>query len=248
MQHQRVSSINKFISFLTLINTSIFISKNDININIPINITYWILKLSKDIFKWIYAISLFNENKILFALLFLPPVLKYIFISIFALRRFKINFRGNNPLIILIIIILLIESFYELPIHFIFPVNKIYLHTNYYRIYDMKKDMMTNIVIECVECSVLFVYLIYYFAFGKFHYSAVVLIIILCFNLFFFFEAFIYYKYLIVSKELQKAKNERRDTTSSQKQFEELKEQEVKIQEFRHETQNSKASINNIGI
>ena len=248
MHHQRVSSINKFISFLTLINTSIFISKNDININIPINITYWILKLSKDIFKWIYAISLFNENKILFALLFLPPVLKYIFISIFALRRFKINFRGNNPLIILIIIILLIESFYELPIHFIFPVNKIYLHTNYYRIYDMKKDMMTNIVIECVECSVLFVYLIYYFAFGKFHYSAVVLIIILCFNLLFFFEAFIYYKYLIVSKEPQKEKNQRRDTTSSQKQFEELKEQEVKIQEFRHETQNSKASINNIGI
>lgn len=73
MHHQRVSSINKFISFLTFINTSIFISKNDININIPINITYWILKLAKDIFKWIYAISLFNENKILFGLLFLPP-------------------------------------------------------------------------------------------------------------------------------------------------------------------------------
>ena len=111
----------------------------------------------------------------------------------------------------------------------------------------MKKDMMTNIIIECVECSVLFVYLIYYFAFGKFHYSAVVLIVIISFNLFFFIEAFIYYKYLIVSKEPQKVKTEKRDTTSSQKQFEELKEQEVKIQEFRHETQNSKASINNIG-
>lgn len=243
---------NSLTSLVCLVNSNVYVSKDAKSINYPINCSYWIMKLAKDIFKWIYAISLFQEDKVLFCLLFIAPFFKFFFISTYALKRFKVNFRGNKILIIIIILILLIESFYELPVHFIFPVNRIYLHTNYYRIYDITKNASTNIYIELCESTVLMVYLIWYFAFGKFHYSAVVLIIINVFNLFFFIFSFLYFCFFQTKHEMDekeketKLKNKIKEAINSkdeEKRFFDLKEQEVKVVGGRQETISSKAQI-----
>lgn len=177
---------------ITTIVLSVFIPKKNFLDHYGINVTFWVIKLGKDIFTWIYAISLFSENKILFALLFFPPFFKYLFISLGSLRRFKKNFR-SNPLILLIILLLIVESFYELPIHIIFPLNKIYLHSNYYRNYDKRETTSINNLIEITEDFILLIYLVYFFSFGKFHYSAVVLIILDVFCLITFILFVIYF-------------------------------------------------------
>lgn len=232
-------------SLVCFVNSNVYVSKDAREVDYPINCSYWIMKLAKDIFKWIYAISLFKEDKVLFCLLFIAPFFKFLFISTYSLKRFKVNFRGNKILIIIIILILLIESFYELPVHFIFPVNRIYLHTNYYRIYDMIKNASTNIYIELCESTVLMIYLIWYFAFGKFHYSAVVLIIINFFNLLFFIFSFLYFCFFQTKKEtdekvkktnLKNKIKEAIEHKDEEKRFFELKDQEVKVVGGREET------------
>lgn len=177
----------------SLLYRSVFIGKEDPYPNYPLNICYWVLKIGKDIFKWIYSVSLLKENKALFILLFISPVLKYILIGLGSLDRFKKNFYRIKVLILFIIILLIIEAFFELPNHFLFQVNKIYLHTNYYRIYDIRERALRNILIEIVESFVVFGFIIYYFIYGKFHYSALVTIILVTLELAFFFYAFIFY-------------------------------------------------------
>ena len=197
---------NKLEKYSLLFN-SIFIEKEKI-INYYLNIFYWFIKTFKDIFKWIYAISLLKKNKTLFILLFLPPFFKFIFISLTSLNRFKRNFHRLLYLMSFMVILLLIESFCELPIHIIFPLNKIYVHTNYYRIYDLRECISFNINIEIIENFILLLYSINYFTAGKFHYSAVIILILSFFSFCFFVYAKVFYCLLKTTIRKEKSNNE----------------------------------------
>ena len=116
-----------------------------------VNAFFWIFLIIKVTFEWIFSIHEYKKNKLLFVILILTVFMKFILISLGSLERFKKRFYKNYPLITFIIILLLIECFIELPIYCLFPVNKIYLHTNYYRIYDVKERIDTYLAIEILE-------------------------------------------------------------------------------------------------
>lgn len=204
---------------LLFLYRSIYIGKDDdYYLSYPLNILYWCIKIGKDVFKWIYSVSLIKKNISLFILLFLSPLLKFIFISLGSIDRFKKNFYRIKILLILIVILLLIESFFELPVHFLFPINKIYKHTNYYRIYDLRERLFHNVLIEIFENLLLFGYLIYYFNNGKFHYSAVIEIIFVILNIIFFiYSLFIYCFY--DKFEIQKKRHQRHLDMEKNKYF-----------------------------
>ena len=211
----------------SLLFKSVFKRKEAI-ISYPLNILYWLIKPFKDIFKWIYAISLFKKNKALFFLLFLSPFFKFIFISLGSLYRFKKNFYSLLYLMLFILILLLIECFCELPIHIIFPLNKIYIHTNYYRIYDLRERASFNINIEIIENFILLLYSIIYFTAGKFHYSAVIILIFSFLNICFFIYAKLFYCLFntVVKKENN---NNEILTLENSKEFNKLEDKENKV-------------------
>ena len=136
-----------------------------------VNAFFWIFLIIKVTFEWIFSIHEYKKNKLLFVLLILTVFMKFILISLGSLERFKKRFYKNYPLITFIIILLLIECFIELPIYCLFPVNKIYLHTNYYRIYDVKERIDTYLAIEILENFIFFFYIIKSFINGNLHYS-----------------------------------------------------------------------------
>ena len=192
---------------------SIFIGLETENYDSATNAFFWIFLTIKIVFQWIFAIHEFKTNKLLFILLFIPPFAKFILISLGSLERFKKLFYKNYPLIIFIIILLIIECFYELPIHCLFPVNRIYMHTNYYRIFDLKERIDTYLGIEIIESFALFIYIINSFIKGKVHYSSVILFIFLFIFLSFFIYAESYYRcvdiYYIESKIDEKQRQKR---------------------------------------
>ncbi len=192
---------------------SIFIGLETENYDSATNAFFWIFLTIKIVFQWIFAIHEFKSNKLLFILLFIPPFAKFILISLGSLERFKKLFYKNYPLIIFIIILLIIECFYELPIHCLFPVNRIYMHTNYYRIFDLKERIDTYLGIEIIESFALFIYIINSFIKGKVHYSSVILFIFLFIFLSFFIYAESYYRcvdiYYIESKIDEKQRQKR---------------------------------------
>ena len=192
---------------------SIFIGLETEDYDSATNAFFWIFLTIKIAFQWIFAIHEFKTNKLLFILLFIPPFAKFILISLGSLERFKKLFYKNYPLIIFIIILLIIECFYELPIHCLFPVNRIYIHTNYYRIFDLKERIDTYLGIEIIESFALFIYIINSFIKGKVHYSSVILFIFLFIFLSFFIYAESYYRcvdiYYIESKIDEKQRQKR---------------------------------------
>ena len=192
---------------------SIFIGLETEDYDSATNAFFWIFLTIKIAFQWIFAIHEFKTNKLLFILLFIPPFAKFILISLGSLERFKKLFYKNYPLIIFIIILLIIECFYELPIHCLFPVNRIYMHTNYYRIFDLKERIDTYLGIEIIESFALFIYIINSFIKGKVHYSSVILFIFLFIFLSFFIYAESYYRcvdiYYIESKIDEKQRQKR---------------------------------------
>ena len=159
-----------------------------------VNAFFWIFLIIKVTFEWIFSIHEYKKNKLLFVLLILTIFMKFILISLGSLERFKKRFYKNYPLITFIIILLLIECFIELPIYCLFPVNKIYLHTNYYRIYDVKERIDTYLAIEILENFIFFFYIIKSFINGKLHYSSIILLIFLIIFLIFFLYAEIYFR------------------------------------------------------
>lgn len=232
----------------SLLYNSVFIGK-DSKIEIySLNIAYWTVKLLKDIFKWIYAISLFNKDKILFILLFIPPLFKYILISLGSLDRFKKNFYRRFIVIFLIGFLLLIESFIELPIHVIFPINKIYMHTNYYRIYDLRERILINSIIELIEGIAILGYLIYYFGNGKFHYSAVITIILVVFCLLFFVYTLFFYC-LVDKKNIRKIREVRHKIMERRKIDIYYNGEDLNISEIRNKiSEKDEISTINIGV
>lgn len=173
---------------------NIFIGVETQHYDSAINAFYWIFLTIKVIFQWIFTSHEYKKNKLLFVLLLISPVMKFILISLGSLERFKKRFYKNYPVITFIIILLLIECFNELPIHCLFPVNKIYLHTNYYRVYDVKERIDIYLGIELFENFILFFYIINSFINGKLHYSSIILFLFLVIFLVFFLYSEIYYR------------------------------------------------------
>lgn len=227
---------------MNFIYKNVFIGKDE-KFNYSFNILYWFFKIFKEIFKWIYSVSLFSENKTLFALCFIAPIFKFIFISIQNIIAFKTNFRGNTPFIIISVFILIIESFFELPIHLMCPVNKIYLHTNYYRIYDKKISSTINNNLEGIECLVLLGFLLWYFCFGKFHYSAVVLIILVIPLVGFYIGAKVFFCcYEAIPEDDNDKNKDNKYSDGNKNQMKESKGLNVNIEEYQNVTQISDKS------
>ena len=185
---------NNKISKFGFLYKSIFIGLETEHYDSATNAFFWIFLTIKIVFQWIFAIKEYKTNKLLFILLFIPPFAKFILISLGALERFKKLFYKNYVLIIFITILLIIECFYELPIHCLFPVNRIYMHTNYYRIFDLKERIDTYLGIEIIESFGLFLYIINCFINGKVNYSSVILFIFLIIFLTFYIYAEAYYR------------------------------------------------------
>lgn len=69
----------------------------------------------------------------------------------------------------------MLECFFELPIHLILPVNIVYLHTNYYKIYDSAQHRQTQIFFELYENAILLGFLFTSTFFGNENLSAAVI-------------------------------------------------------------------------
>ena len=210
---------NNKISKFGFLYQSIFIGLETEHYDSAINAFFWIFLITKVAFQWIFAVHEFKTNKLLFILLFIPPFTKFILISLGSLERFKKLFYKNYPLIIFIIILLIIECFYELPIHCLFPVNRIYMHTNYYRIFDLKERIDTYLGIEIIESFGLFIYIINSFINGKFHYSSIILFIFLLIFLTFFIYAESYYRCVDIVNVQSKIDEKQRQKRENPKEY-----------------------------
>ena len=73
-----------------------------------INITFWIVLITKNILKWLFAFLVVEINKtLLIVILFVPPLLKIIIVGLRSLLNFKNKFRRFS-----FIIFMLVESNY----------------------------------------------------------------------------------------------------------------------------------------
>jgi hypothetical protein len=129
------------------------------------NSAYWLLLITKNILKWYYAVILMlgtTKNYGLFVILFISPMLKLLSISLGNIYKFSKLFK-NKIVILIMSLFLLIESFVELPVHFLFPQNHIYLHSNYFKIYDIQKYRQVEILTELFENSMIIIFLYYSF-------------------------------------------------------------------------------------
>ena len=210
---------NNKISKFGFLYQSIFIGLETEHYDSAINAFFWIFLITKVAFQWIFAVHEFKTNKLLFILLFIPPFTKFILISLGSLERFKKLFYKNYPLIIFIIILLIIECFYELPIHCLFPVNRIYMHTNYYRIFDLKERIDTYLGIEIIESFGLFLYIINCFINGKVNYSSVILFIFLIIFLTFYIYAEAYYRCVDIVNVQSKIDEKQRQKRENPKEY-----------------------------
>jgi hypothetical protein len=125
------------------------------------NSAYWILLITKNILKWYYASILMlglSKNYGLFIILFISPILKLLSISLGNIYKFSKLFK-NRIVILFMSLFLLVENFIELPVHFLFPQNHVYLHTNYFKIYDIQKYRQIEIITELFENTMIIIFL-----------------------------------------------------------------------------------------
>jgi hypothetical protein len=143
---------------------NIFFNKETYNYDEFTNASYWIILMTKNILKWIFAVQLFEDkNYSLFFLLFIIPVFKFLAIGLGNIFKFKKSFR-INLVITIMVVISIFECFIELPSHYFFPTNHIYLHTNYYKIYDLGKYRQLEVFTELLENVIIFIYLFFAFS------------------------------------------------------------------------------------
>lgn len=127
------------------------------------------------------------------------------------------------------------------------PVNKIYLHTNYNRVYDKQVSSAININLEGIECLMLLGFLLWYFIFGKDHYSAIVLIVLVIPLVVFNIGAKVFYCCYEVAPEDDHGKEKDNTKTNynnndNSNQVKELRDMSNSINqgyEYRHVTINS---------
>jgi hypothetical protein len=127
-----------------------------------VNISYWLVLIVKNVFKWMYAVSLLSDkNFALVVILLICPMLKFILIGLGNIYKFRQNFR-RPVFVVFIVIIILLESFFEMPIHILFPKNHLYLNTNYYKIYDLMKYRQVEIFTEILENFIIFLFILFF--------------------------------------------------------------------------------------
>jgi hypothetical protein len=100
-------------------------------------------------------------------------------------------------------IILLIESFLELPMHFLFSKNQVYLHTNYFKIYDIQKYRQVEVLTNLFENSMVMIFLYFNFTKGE-ETITVVHILTLVFTLvmlIYFILAEFYFTFFIIEEQ-----------------------------------------------
>ena len=103
-----------------------------------LNVIYWFFKTGNDVFRWIFSVKILGENISLFCLLLLFTFFKLLLISLSNV--FKLKLVKNKLVFALMLLILLVESCVEIPSHYIFRLRRMYIRTNYYLIYDRKKE------------------------------------------------------------------------------------------------------------
>lgn len=132
------------------------------------NISYWLILSTTNVLKWLFASYLFVDTNdyVLLILLFISPMIKFMAIGVGNIRKFR-KVTRNWILIGLMILIVWFESFYELPCHVFFPKNYIYLHTNYYKIYDLAKYRLVEIITQLLDNALVLVFLYFSFKAGN---------------------------------------------------------------------------------
>jgi hypothetical protein len=165
-----------------------------------INILYWILLMSKNVFKWYITWTVINNFKgMLITLLFIVPVIKFLIIGRVNLLFFRGKVKNDGAFFVMLLIIVF-ECFFELPSHFLFPRNIIYLHTIYHKIYDEAKYRKLESRIEIIENIILDVYLIHnlFISNEPFNFLALTLFILCNIFLVFFTYAYTYFFFFMV--------------------------------------------------
>jgi len=122
----------------------------------------------KNVLKWLYVSYLIsNKNEyLLLVVLLIFPLVKFIVIGIGNIIKFR-RISKNIAIIFIFSTIILIESCFEIPSHCIFPENHIYLHTNYFKIYDLCKFKQIEIASEIFENFIILISLFFCFTSGN---------------------------------------------------------------------------------
>lgn len=88
-----------------IIFNSVFIKKENWSYLLFINYIYWAILISKNILKWIYAVGILNSNRnILIILLSVDFLLRFCFIGIGNIYKFRKSIKNNAFLTFMIII------------------------------------------------------------------------------------------------------------------------------------------------
>jgi hypothetical protein len=196
-----------------------------------INILYWILNILTKIFQFIFVLRLFYLSKTLFSLYIIKIVFKFFLISLPNIKNF-IKYFKNVFILIIIFIILCIENFCELPMHFFFSNNKIYLFTNYYKVYDLKTKFKYNFYTEFIFNIICEIFNFYYFFDGIYHYSAFFLIILNTINMIINFLFICYYCFTdevnILKMEDEKIQQKRLNNNNNNNDNENINKKKLK--------------------
>jgi hypothetical protein len=121
------------------------------------NACYWIILLTKNVIKWVLAGYTLNEYSLIYILPILP-VLKFFTLGLMNILTFRKRFRGCG-LVVVLTMLIIIESIYELPMNYLCPENRIYMHTNYYHIYDTGRRKYFQIICELCENFIVLVFI-----------------------------------------------------------------------------------------
>lgn len=148
---------------MSFLYESIFITptkKSEI-VELPINTFYWIVLILFNITKIIFSIIyLFQTNGSLLSIVLIVFIVKFIVYSTRNYIKFVSKFK-SKVIKILMLVLLIIESFFELPIVWVYP-NYIYNYSNYRLIYENKKYNIFNNILYLIETfSVFIIYFSY---------------------------------------------------------------------------------------
>jgi hypothetical protein len=113
-----------------------------------INGSYWVILLTKNILKILFAAE--YQLTSLLLIMIVSPLLRFFAIGLGNIYKFK-KYNKVKILIFIMSTIVLIESFFELPLHYVLTKNVIYLHTNNFKIYDSEKYRNLQIGTEFLE-------------------------------------------------------------------------------------------------
>jgi hypothetical protein len=171
-----------------------------------INICYWMILLTKNILKWLLAAYTLTSYSLIYILPILP-ILKFFSIGIMNIIAFRKHFRGYCLLTILTILIIC-ESLYEIPMNYFCPENRVYMHTNYYHIYDTGRRKYFQIGCELAENLVVLIFIFISIANGDFKLFGILALSFSLAMFVYYLAALVYF--LAIFKGISFAKEEER--------------------------------------